>query len=270
MKKIGIIAGTGELPLEVIKQCKSKKIQPFVVFIKGYEENKTYVKDENITISFGQVGKVFSFFKKNGVKMIVFAGAVRQPNLKNILPDFKGIYLLIRLLKLKLTGDDLLLRNVIKFAEENGFKIIPAHKFLGQKIPVGAIGTYGIPHKDYLIDIELGVKFLKEIGKFDAGQSVAVQNGKIIGVECVEGTKKLIERCGELRERKGRKPILVKIKKNTQTDKADLPAIGENTIKQLKDANFIGVAMDSKNGIIIKQTKTTELANKEKILIYGI
>ena len=42
----------------------------------------------------------------------------------------------------------------------------------------------------------------------------SVYAGKnVIGIECFEGTEKLIERCSELKYKHGEKPILVKLKK---------------------------------------------------------
>ncbi|GMO59717.1 MAG: hypothetical protein Ta2D_05390 [Rickettsiales bacterium] len=143
------------------------------------------------------------------------------------------------------------------------------HKFLGQEIPQGQIGDWNLPNNDYKIDIELGVKVLKQLGELDIGQAIVIQNGMVIAIECIEGTQKMLEKCKDLKYNKGRKPILVKMKKTSQTDKADLPAIGAKTIEQLKSSDFAGVVIDSKNSIILEKEKTITLANKEKIFIYG-
>jgi DUF1009 family protein len=269
VKRIGIIAGNGDLPAMVIKQCEKTGIEPFVVMIKNFADYEKYKKYTNTIVSFGHVGKTISFFKKNNVKEVIFAGGVKKPNLKQILPDWAGYGLFFRLLKTKLQGDDSILREIIKFAEERGLKIIPVHSFLGQKIAPGKVGQVNIPNNDYLTDIDLGVKVLKQLGTLDIGQSIVIQNGMVIGIECIEGTQILIERCNKIKYEKGRKPILVKMKKSAQTDKADLPAIGKNTIEQLKNSNFAGVVVDCDNGIIINQSETIDLANKNKIFIYG-
>jgi DUF1009 family protein len=62
----------------------------------------------------------------------------------------------------------------------------------------------------------------------------------------------------------------VKIKKTNQTKKIDLPTIGEDTIIQLKNAGFAGLAIDYKNCLVVNKNKTIELANKNKISIIGI
>lgn len=271
IKKLGIIAGGGNLPLSIVRECIEKKIEPFVIVMDDFADEKAYKTLNYITAKFGDVGKAISFFKKNNIKEILFAGDVKKPDLKTIRPDMKGFLLLTKLLKSKIFGDDTILQTTIKFLENEGFKIIPVDFLIKNiKVDEGIVGKTKFPSKDYAHDIELGVKVLKQIGDLDIGQSIVIQNGIVIGIECIEGTEKLIERCGKLKYATGRKPILVKIKKTSQTRKIDLPAIGENTISQLKKAGFVGVAIDSKNGLVIDKEKTIELANKENIFIYGI
>lgn len=269
--KIGLIAGSGNLPLSIVEQCKQKSIKPYVLLMKNFANEEDYKNLEHITISFGDVGKALSFFKKNNIKYVVFAGAVKKPDIKTIWPDLKGFSLLFQLLKCKIFGDDTILQAVIKFLEKNGLQIVPVDSILdNSKIEEGIAGKVKLPNEDYKKDIELGINVLKTISDFDIGQSIVVQNGMVIGIECIEGTKELIKRCSQIKYNTGRKPILVKIKKTNQTKKADLPTIGENTILEVKEAGFAGIAIDYQNTLVINKEKTIELANKEKIFLIGI
>lgn len=270
--KIGLIAGNGDLPFLILEKCKEKSITPYIVIINGFADTKKYSDYKNITINFGNVGKAISFFKKNGVKDIIFAGGVKKPNIKTIFPDFKGFFLLLKLLKNKVFGDDTILQTIVNFAENQGFNILSVNNFLegNTSVKQGIVGSVKISNKNYMDDINLGIKVLKQISDLDIGQSVIIQNGIVIGIECIEGTEKLIERCGKIKYKSGRKPVLVKIKKTNQTKKIDLPSIGEKTITQIKNAGFAGVAFDYKNGIVINKEKTINKANKNNIFIYGV
>ena len=273
IKNIGIIAGNGNLPLLIIDECLSKNITPYVACLKNFTKKEDYKNYKNIEINFGDIGKTISFFKKNNIKHIMFVGGVKKPNIsiRTIFPDLKGFFLLMKLLKCKLFGDDNILKTIISFMEKEGFEILEIDKFSNNlKIKEGIATTANIPNKDYLIDIELGIKVLKQIGDLDIGQSIVIQNGIVLGIECIEGTQKLIERCSELKYKNGRKPILVKIKKTKQTRKIDLPSIGKDTIIQLKNAGFCGIAFDCNNGIVINKQETIETANKYNIFIDGI
>ena len=271
IEKIGIVAGSGNLPISIIKECEKKNIKPFIILLKDFTKNEDYSFHSHISINFGDVGKAISFFRKNNVKYIVFAGGVKKPDLKTIWPDLKGFFLLIKLLKCKIFGDDTILQTTIKFLEKEGFEILPVDKIITDiKIQPGIAGKIKMPNDDYNNDINLGIKVLKQIGDLDIGQSIVIQNGIVMGIECIEGTQKLIERCGELKYTTGRKPILVKIKKSKQTRKIDLPAIGEDTIMQVKKAGFAGIVIDSDNGLIIDKDLVIKLADKNKIFIKGI
>ncbi|HSQ97370.1 MAG TPA: UDP-2,3-diacylglucosamine diphosphatase LpxI [Rickettsiales bacterium] len=269
--KIGLIAGSGNLPLLIIEECEKKGIKPYVVLIKDFAKEEDYKHLNNITINFGDVGKALSFLNKNKVKNVVFAGAVKKPDLKTIWPDLKGFALLIKLLKCKIFGDNTLLQSVIHFLEKENFEVLPVDAILDDvKISQGQAGKFGLPNNDYQIDIDLGVKVLRQISDLDIGQSVVIQNGIVIGVECIEGTQELIHRCGQIKYNTGRKPILVKIKKINQTKKADLPSIGEETIKQVKSAGFAGIAVDFENNLIINKSGTIKEADKSGLFLFGV
>lgn len=269
--KIGLIAGSGNLPLLILEECKKKCIEPYVILIKDFAKEEDYDHINHIVINFGDVGKGLSFFKKNKIKYVVFAGAVKKPDLKTIWPDLKGFSLLFKLLKCKIFGDNTVLQTVINFLEKEKFEVISVDKILDDvKIPFGKVGKINLPSSDYRKDIDLGVKLLKHISDFDIGQSVVIQNGMVIGIECIEGTRELINRCKQIKYTTGRKPILVKIKKINQTTKADLPAVGEDTIEQAEAAGFAGIAIDFENTLVINKNETIKLADKSGLFIFGI
>ena len=271
LERIGLVAGSGDLPLLILEECRQKKIEPFVVLIRDFAKEGDYKDFNHITINFGDIGKALSFFRKNNVKSLVFAGAVKKPNLKKIWPDLKGFSLLFKLLKCKIFGDNTILQTVIDFLEKQGFEVLPVDNILeSAKISEGIAGKIDLPNKDYEKDIDLGVKLLKHISDFDIGQSVVIQNGMVVGIECLEGTKELINRCGQIKYNVERKPILVKIKKTNQTRKADLPSIGEDTIRQVKEAGFAGIAIDFENTILINKKEIIKIANENGLFIIGI
>ncbi|MDD2839661.1 MAG: UDP-2,3-diacylglucosamine diphosphatase LpxI [Rickettsiales bacterium] len=269
--RIGLIAGSGNLPLLIVKECEKKGIKPCIILIKGFAKEEDYKHLNYITINFGDVGKGLSFFKKNKIKYVVFAGAVKKPDVKSIWPDLKGFLLLFKLLKCKIFGDNTILQTVINFIEQEHFEILPVDSILEDtKIAQGIAGKINLANKDYQKDIELGIKVLRQMSDLDIGQSVVIQNSIVIGIECIEGTQELINRCGQIKYTTGRKPILVKMKKINQTKKADLPSIGEDTIKQIKEAGFAGVAVDFENTLVIDKDKTIKLADKNELFIIGM
>ena len=103
----------------------------------------------------------------------------------------------------------------------------------------------------------------------DVGQSVVVQQGLVLGVEGIEGTDKLIERCGTY-QRKGTGGVLVKLRKPQQDMRIDLPTIGTKTIENMHNAGLRGVAVHAGNALIVNEKEVIDLADKYKMFIVGI
>lgn len=267
MKSLGLIAGSGELPIRILDYCRKNCIELFTIVVKGFGDKTRY--DNCIELNFGQVGRAINFFKKHNVTDVVFAGHVKKPSFFKLKIDWKGIKLLKSILSNKILGDNSILETVIKFFESYGINILEVDKVLDNiKFETGF--NSNIVCEDYFDDIEIGEKVIEKLSDLDIGQSVIVQQKSVVGIECFEGTEKLINRCSELKYNVGRKPILIKMKKSNQTRKADLPTIGPDTIEQLHNAGFAGIALDSKNCLVVSIEKTKDLANKYNLFIYGI
>jgi len=271
LKKLGIIAGKGNLPLIIIKECRRNNVEPVCVLIKNFANPEDYKNIKKISLPIGLVGGALDFLAKNKITNLVFAGGVQKPSLSSLRTDFKGLKLLKELIKNKFFGDNRVLDTVVKFFEKEGFKILKVDDILMyNKIERGYIGKVKILDNAYSDDIQIGVNALQQMGSLDMGQSIVVQQGSIIGVECIEGTANLIKRCGELKYKNGRKPVLIKMKKSGQTKKADIPVIGRNTIKQLKKAGFAGIVIDALNCLILEKDITLYSAEKAGIFVVGI
>ena len=269
--KIGLVAGSGNLPKNIIDYCNYNNIEIYVVLLKDFTKDKKYYNCRNfIKTGIGRVGKILNYFKKNKVSNIVFAGGIKRPSLSGIFVDFKGFLLLKKIIKNRKLGDNNISEIIIEFLKNENINVVKIDDILEDcKLKEGSNTSMKI-NKEYQEDIKIGVDLLNMISPFDVGQSVVVQQKNIIGIEGIEGTAGLIRRCGDMKYKKGRKPILVKMKKIGQTDKIDLPSIGVNTIKQLSDYGFAGIVLDYKNCIVIDKEKVLALAKKKKVFIYGI
>jgi len=271
LKKLGIVAGSGNLPLVIIKECKRNNIEPVCVLVEGFAKPNNYEGIKNISLRIGLVGKALDFFNKNQVTKIVFAGSVQKPSLSSVRTDLKGLGLLKQLIKNKLFGDNKVLETVVKFFEREGLFILKVDDILlNNKIKKGYEKQFENLDKKYLDDIQIGIKALKQMSSLDIGQSIVVQQGMVIGVECIEGTADLIRRCGELKYKEGRKPVLIKMKKHSQTKKADIPVIGKDTIRQLEKAGFAGIAIDSDNCLVLDKETVLFKAEKLGIFVIGV
>jgi DUF1009 family protein len=270
MTKICLIIGGGSLPREILK--KLKKDEVFVVALKEADVEFANLEGyEYEIVSFVKVGKILRLLKAREISTVCFAGSVKKPSFFGLKPDFSGFLLLFQLIRLKSKGDDAVLKAVIKFMDKRNISLKGAGEICTDLIVKRGVLTNGKPHQEAMKDGELGRQVVIGLSKFDIGQSVVIQEGVVIGVEAVEGTDSLIERCSLLCYYKSKnRPILVKHSKEGQTLKIDMPTIGFKTIDLLIKHNFAGVFMEAEKTLFLEQEKSIELANKHNIFIVGI
>ncbi len=262
---LALIAGSGNLPLQIIQSCKHKK-KPLVIV--GFEGQTTLEMNSYTEFSLGSIGKILKYLKENNVKEIVFAGGIRRPSWSELDLDWVGMKWFKTLGLKALKGDDDLLSGILELLKQEGFKIIKPNDLLDSLMTkTGALTTLTPSEADW-IDIERGLVVLNSLSSSDVGQAVIVQQGLVLGIEAIEGTTALIERCNHLK-RSGGGGVLVKIAKIQQSLEVDVPTIGLDTIKQIKQAGFAGIALGAGNTQIINYDETIKLANEYNIFIIG-
>lgn len=267
IKKLGIIAGGGGLPAYLLSICEDRGIEPYIIGFDGHTDAEIMTGNYK-WVNFGAVGKIISFFKSNDVTDLVLIGGVKRPSFAEIKPDFKAVKILSRI-GMRALGDSDLLSALKAELESEGFTLHAIQDFCDRLlVEEGALGRYK-PKSDDAVDIELGLKISREIGGLDIGQSVIVQNGMVIGVEAVEGTDALIERCASLQQN-GRGGILVKTRKPQQDKALDMPTIGVQTIEKAHNAGLSGLVLHADNVIIIDVKTVVKYADKYKLFVVGV
>ena len=262
--KLGIIAGSGDLPQEIARLQQESGGE---VVIAAIDQKNSFKNFEHKYFALGSVGAIFDYFKENSVEEIIIIGGVKRPDLKSLKVDLSGGILISKILKQKILGDDNLLKIVASYIESKGFKVISPETILKRRINYGEIITSkNDPSLENKTDIEIGKEVIKALGKLDIGQSVVVSSGYVIGIEAAEGTDNLIDRCAVLRkEKKG--GVLVKMSKSSQDMRLDVPVIGPDTIEKLAKNGFSGIAIEKDGVIIINPEKTKFLLDKNGIFL---
>lgn len=267
--KVGIIAGGGSLPEEIVQFCEEVGKPYHILPITGQADESWLENLSHTWVTMAGVGRILKTLKTQDISEVVFAGNVKRPSLSSIKPDLRGIQFLAKLSRTSIQGDDALLREVIHFFENEGYHVLSSQDFSRRILAAkGVLGSCA-PNDQDLEDIKRGITVAHQIGMLDIGQAVIVENGLILGVEGVEGTKGLIQRCGKLKKEKDPIGVLIKGKKPQQEERIDLPSIGPDTIKDLKAAGFRGVAVEEEGGLLINREELLKLANELDIFVYG-
>ncbi len=262
MTRLGIIAGEGSLPIEIYKTDKS-------AFVVGIDEhcNPQWAADYEV-ISFAKIGSIIKALKKAKVSKVVLAGSVKRSSLKKLKLDSKGLLLMSKVVAAG-GGDDSSMRVIIDFLTDNGFEVLGTEDIIGnQTVPIGALGKIK-PSTTSSKDIKRGIELLAVQSVCDVGQAVAVQENIILAVEAIEGTDEMIKRAGELKLN-AEKPTLIKMIKSKQTRTVDMPTMGVETIKNLANSEFAGIAISASGIIIIDKEKVIDKADKLGLFIVAV
>ena len=268
IKKIGMIAGSGNMPVEIIKHCKERGIEVFVIGLETFASEEQLKDTPHYFAKIAEAGKMIKAFKKNNIHHVVLAGGIKRPSFKELIPDWEGMKILARL-AIKKMSDDNLFRAVINEIENLGFKILGIEEVVPEMMFYE--GVYGKvkPTKEDMDDIERGFVVAKALGAVDVGQAVVVQEGMVLAVEAIEGTDMMLSRSASVKK-EGKAPIMVKVLKPKQDMRVDLPAIGLLTIEQLKKYGIGGIAVEAGGILLIEREAVIKMANDAGIFIIGI
>ncbi|MDO8289294.1 MAG: UDP-2,3-diacylglucosamine diphosphatase LpxI [Parvibaculum sp.] len=250
-RTLGIIAGSGPLPIKLAEAARAQGRDVFIVGIQGAAGPSIEAWPHG-WIRIGGAGKFLRLVKQAGCEDIVFIGPITRPRLRDIVPDWTGLILLPDFIRRLKIGDDALLRGVVEFLERNGMKIVPAESILTTLLAQEGLLSNAVPDAAHQADIDLGISAALDIGSRDIGQGVVVRNGKVIALEDVKGTDNMLFRvAAEFPDGKnGRSGVLVKLPKPAQDRRVDLPTIGSRTVERAAMAGLAGIAVEAGGAII--------------------
>ena len=268
LPKLGIIAGNGSLPLDIIKRCRETGRPVFVLAVQDEADPQGLVGVDHVWFRMGAAATAIRHLRDNGVAEVVMAGGVRRPSLTSLRPDWRAAKMFARI-GLRALGDDGLLTAVKREFEAEGFKVVGAHSILGDR--VAKTGLFGriAPDAQAEADIAHGFRIVRALGDLDIGQAVVVQQGLVLGVEAIEGTDALLGRVGDLR-RDGPGGVLVKAKKPNQDVEVDQPSIGPRTIELAHQAGLRGVAVEAGGSLVLGLELVIDKADRLGLFVIGV
>ena len=240
----------------------------FILALDGITDRATLEGLPHGTVGIGQLGKAIDLLHREKITEICMIGPVKRPSFSAMGLDGRAISVLPKLLRTG-RGDDALLKLVLNELESEGFSVIGAHDLeAGLLAPTGTLGQHA-PDADARRDIALGIKVAQALGALDVGQAVVVQQEQVIGVEAIEGTDRLLERCAGLRLA-GKGGVLVKLKKPQQERRADLPTIGTQTVARAAAAGLLGIAIEAEQTLLVDRAATIAACDAQGLFLVGI
>lgn len=273
--RLGIIAGSGMLPVYVADAARAAGEDPFIFPLKN-EADQRWNGFNHTSISVGDLRQLASLIKKHSIKRVVMSGAVKKrPNFNEIHVNLRFLMKLPFAVKTLLSGgDDAVLKMVIQLIESQGCRVVGAHEIAPQLLAdLGPLGSHA-PSEEDKRDIASAMRAAEALGRLDVGQGAVSVGGRIVALEGVEGTDRMLQRVAELRAEgrisARRRGVLVKLCKPQQDIRADLPTIGQSTIDSVAAAGLAGVAVQAGRALLLQREETLKRADAAGIFVYGL
>ena len=267
MQTIGLVAGSGELPLHVGLEAQTRGFCVVAIAFEGFTSQEIEKSASKVCwMKLGQVDKAIAALRDRGVSRVVMAGKIEKSNLLNLLrlrPDRRALKI-IR--SLKDWRDDTILAAIASELFQEGLIIEEITGWAPKLMaPIGVLSKKK-PSSEQIKDILVRRRMAQGIGGLDIGQTVVVKNTSVIAVEAIEGTDRAIRRSAELASG----CVVVKMAKPNQDMRFDVPGIGPSTIESMLEAKSVVLAVEAGKTLLPKKDEMLRLANASGIVVIGI
>jgi DUF1009 family protein len=273
MRKLGLIAGGGDLPVALARHCRAVGRPVFVVRLRGFAGPELAAFD-GAEAGIAELGRGMAALRKARCEAVCFAGKVDRPDLRAIKPDLRGLAALPGAIAAARRGDDALLAFLLREFEKDGFAIEGAHQVMqGLTLGPGPLGRC-VPSAEDEGDIARALAAARAIGALDAGQGAVSCDGLILALEAQEGTDAMLDRVANLPAALRGAPgalrgVLAKACKPGQELRVDLPTIGPRTIERAAAAGLRGVVGEAGRLLVLDRERTIERADALGLFILG-
>ena len=149
--------------------------------------------------------------------------------------------------------------------QQRGITLTDSVQYCRDQLPGPGALTRRQPSAAQQRDIDFGWRIAKEMGRLDIGQSIAVKEQEVIAVEAIEGTDRMIERAGQLCRHGGW--TLIKVAKPDQDMRFDVPTVGPETVRNLKDHGGKAMVFEANRTLVIERDELIEVADRLGVVV---
>lgn len=264
MNRIGIIAGSGLLPVLTAREAKRRGLAVITAAIEGEAPRELEgLSDALEWVNVGKLGRLLAFFKRERVREAVLAGKIEKGRLLagRVRPDWEMIKVVARLANRE---DHALLEGIARRIESAGVRLLEQQAFLPEVCSRRGVWTRRKPSAAERRDIRYGLMIARESARMDIGQTVAVKNACVVAVESIEGTDETIRRAGRLA---GPGTVVVKVARPGQDFRFDVPAVGLETVRACAEAGARALAFEHGRTLVLEPEALIRAADKARLCV---
>jgi len=264
MAKVGVVAGSGKLPIIFADLARAKGEKLVGIGLKGVTDPalESHV-DKFIWVDPGAVQKaIFAIVTERIGKVVMLGKLGKDMIFKNSEGLDAGAKTMLG--KLQDRKDYSILNEAAKFLGKFGIEILDPTPYLGELIPQKGVLTGRGPTESEASDIEYATGIARELARFDIGQTVAVKSKTVLALEAAEGTDETITRAGAM-SKKGF--VVAKLARPNQDMRFDVPLIGLETVEGLIRAGGTALALEAGRTFLIDRAEIIKLADEKSVAI---
>ena len=268
--RIGLIAGNGTFPFQVLRAARAMGHDVTIVAIQGetfpaLETLAAELTGTTLTwVPLGKLGLCIKTLREANVTRAVMAGQVKHVKLfTDVMPDATMLGVLARL---GTKNTDSLISGVADVLQKHGIELMDSTAFLAELLARPGVMTSVRPSADMMADFEFGYGVADVIAKVDVGQTIVVKDRAVVAVEAMEGTDAVIARAGALA---GPGTRVVKVAKPSQDMRFDVPIVGVATIEAMKAAGADGISIDAGKTLMLDGNAFIVAANSAGVTVVG-
>ena len=270
---VGLIAGSGRMPFLVAAGIRGMGRPVVTAGLRGMASVRMKSASDRFRwVGVTRLGAWVSLFRQNGVHEAIMIGGVRKKDmysplrLLRYIPDIRTARLWYHTLR-RDKRDNRILMGVADELRNEGIELVSCVKYCQEHLAdEGLMTTTPIP-RSAQGDVEFGWRIARASADLDIGQALAVKERDIIAVEAMEGTDAMIRRAGRVCRVGGW--TLVKVARPRQDMRFDVPTVGPQTLRNLRDARCVCIVVEAGKTLIVDKPATLALADQLKIAVVG-
>ncbi len=267
MERLGILSGTGKLPVECARAAQQLGYEVYSVGLLADSDPQIahFSKDYQF-ISVAQLDAILNYLQSNHVQKVTMIGKVTKELLFNgtVQPDARMLQLIMSLPN---RNDDTIMMAFVRELAKAGIQAFDQTALIRKLMPHRGTITKREPTPVERQDMEFGFRIAKELGRLDIGQTVVVKNRAVMALEAIEGTDACIERGGALACGGA---VVAKVSKPQQDNRFDVPTVGYQTVEQMARFGATALAIEAGKTLLVDREQMVSFADAHGISIVAV
>lgn len=256
--RIGIIAGSGQLPLHVARCLSEAGKNIYVAGLHGAADLALDGQEwETAWYEAYSLEQLLEGLREAGITKVALAGRVGHDEIystsqfDDLLKSFID--------NLRDRRPSTILSGLVDLLASNNFEVLPLTEIAPDLLPAAGLMAGPPPTRQQVADIQLGWRVARAIADLDIGQTAVVKNGAVAAVEAMEGTDKAITRAFEIA---GGGITVVKLAATEHDFRYDVPTVGPGTIVKIGEAGGGLIVVEAGRSFLLDARKVSALCSE--------